>query len=156
MQAGPMPLCRVCPSVRLSVYHVRGFFNFFTVGKPRHSSFFRTKRHGSIRTGTRLTGRRIVVVAVAQTELFLSMLYNFINCRAMLCKRGLCRYAVSVRQSVRLSICRSVRHVRGFFNFFTLGKPRHSSFFRTKRHGSIRTGTRLTGASNSSSSSSSK
>jgi len=40
----------------------------------------------------------------------LGLTYTCSNCRAMLCKRGLCRHAVSVPPFV----CLSVRHVREF------------------------------------------
>jgi len=52
-------------------------------------------------------------------------------CCAMLCKRGLCYHAVSVCLSVRPSASQAI-----------------IVFFHTKRHGSIRTGTPLTGTSN--------
>jgi len=57
-------------SVRLSVTFVdsvktnKHIFMFFTVGKPHHSSFFCTKRHDNIPTGTPKRGRRMQVAEV--------------------------------------------------------------------------------------------
>ena len=51
----------------------------------------------------------------------------------MLCKRGLCRNAVSVRLSV--TFVDSVEMNKGIFNFFTI-----LVFFCTKRHDNIMTG----------------
>jgi len=63
-------------------------------------------------------------------------------CRAMICKRGLCRHAVSV--------CSSVRHVREFcynkltyLQFFSPSGSHTILVFQTKRHGDIPTGTPL-------------
>ena len=68
-------------------------------------------------------------------------------CRAMLCKRGLCRYAVSVCPSVRLSVCLSatfydsVETNRRSFGFFHRQVAEALEFFNTKRHGNIPTAT---------------
>ena len=74
-------------------------------------------------------------------------IYNF--CRAMLCKRGLCRHAVSVRPYVCPSVTfvDSVERNKRIFKIFS-PSDRPFQFFRTKRHGNIPTGTILTGASN--------
>jgi len=70
-------------------------------------------------------------------------------------KRGLCRHAVSVRMSVRPSVCVSVTfvdHVKtnkhNIFEIFHHLVATPFMFFHTKRVGNIPTGTALTGASN--------
>jgi len=70
----------------------------------------------------------------------------------MLCKRSLCRHAVSVRPSVRLSVTFVDSVETKKHRIFTIFSPSGSHtilvFFRTKRLGNILTGTSLTGASN--------
>ena len=67
----------------------------------------------------------------------------------MLCKRGLCRHAVSVRPYVCPSVTfvDSVERNKRIFKIFS-PSDRPFQFFRTKRHGNIPTRTILTGASN--------
>ena len=73
-------------------------------------------------------------------------------CRAMLCKRGLCRHAVSVYLSV--CVCLSVKFVNSVKTNKHIIKnvsPSGSNtilVFRVKRRSNIPTGTPLTGASN--------
>jgi len=66
-------------------------------------------------------------------------------------KRGLCCYAVPVRQSVRLSVT-FVDHVKTNKHIFEISSPSGSDtilvFFRTKGGADIPTGTPLTGALN--------
>jgi len=64
----------------------------------------------------------------------------------MLCKRGLCRHAVSVRPSV--TFVHSVKTSSRMFKFFSPSGSQTILVFRTKRHGNILTGTPLTGALN--------
>ena len=64
-------------------------------------------------------------------------------------KRGLCRHAVYVCLSVRPSRSSIVpKRIKIFSKFFHHRVAKLFSFFRTKHHGNIRTGTLLTGASN--------
>jgi len=63
----------------------------------------------------------------------------------MLCKRSLCRHAVSVRLSVRPSVCLSVTFVNSvktnkhIFIFSPSGIATQFWFFRTKNYGNIPT-----------------
>jgi len=74
------------------------------------------------------------------------LLLSLVYCRAMLRKRGLCFYAVSV--SVCLSVCLSVTFVDSVetnkhnFKIFSLCTI---LVFHTKRHGNIPTGTPFNG-----------
>ena len=72
------------------------------------------------------------------------------RCRAMLCKRGLCRHAASVCPSVRLSdtFVNSIETNKHIFKDFHHLVATSFCFFHTKRHGNISTGTPLTRASN--------
>ena len=71
-------------------------------------------------------------------------------CRAMLCKCGLSRHAVSVFLSVRVSVTfvDSVITNKCIFKIFSPSGSHAILVFRTKQHGNILTGTPLTGASN--------
>ena len=60
-------------------------------------------------------------------------------CHAMLCKRGLSRHAVSVCPSRSCIVSKRIDIIFKFFSPFHL--CHHSSFFYTKRHGNIPTGT---------------
>jgi len=67
-------------------------------------------------------------------------------CRVMLCKRGLCRHAVSVCLSVCLSRSYIVlKRVIVFSKLFHHWVAKPCWFLRTKRHGNIPTGIPLTG-----------
>ena len=71
----------------------------------------------------------------------------------MLCKRGLCRHAVSVCPSVCLSVTfvHFVKTNKRIFEICSLpGNHTILVFFRTKRYGNIPTGTPVTGESNAS------
>ena len=77
-----------------------------------------------------------------------SILYRF--CRAMLCKRGLCRHAVSVCLSVRSSVTfvSCVKTNKHIIKKILPSVATPFQFFRAKRHSNIPTGTPLKGASN--------
>jgi len=66
--------------------------------------------------------------------------------RAMLCKRGLCCYAVSVRLSVTFVSCAKTN--KDIFEIFSPSGSNKFYFFRTEGGADIARGTSLTGASN--------
>ena len=67
------------------------------------------------------------VMFVITVQFYSSFGFTFPFCRAMLCKRVLCRYAVSVYLSVRLSVTlvNSVKTSNRIFNIFlpSVAKP---------------------------------
>jgi len=67
----------------------------------------------------------------------------------MLCKRGLCRHAVSVSVCVSVTFVNSVKTNKHIYKIFTSsGSQTILVFFYTKGHGNILTETLVTGASN--------
>ena len=95
----------------------------------------------------------VITCAKFQIDIFVG--YDFTGGRifdfylAMLCKRGLCCHAVSVRLSVRLSrswITSKRINISSKFFHRRIATP--FLFFRTKGGAAIPTGTPLTGASN--------
>ena len=82
-----------------------------------------------------------------ETKIKISILFYFCVsfCRAILCKRGLCRRAVVIAVCPSVKFANSVKTSNRIFKFFSPSGSQTIRDFRTKRHCNILTGTGLRG-----------
>jgi len=90
-----------------------------------------------------LTFNNSMLIQLSLSRHFCLLYLVFAFCRTMLCKRGLCRHAVSVRPSVCLSVTFVDFSIRKkyIFKFFHRRVLTPFQFFHTKRHDNIPKGT---------------